>query len=527
MKNDSLIPVETALVSARKYRPGLFSEVLSQEHVSTTLRNAIVQGRLSHAYLFAGPRGVGKTTMARILAKAVNCSSRDGAEPCDECDMCVEIREGRALDIIEIDGASNRRIADVRDLRQKVGYAPGKATTKVYIIDEVHMLTNEAFNALLKTLEEPPDRVMFIFATTEPRKVPLTILSRCQRFDFREVGRSAIAAYLSRIAGHEGLELSEETRYAIARKAKGSLRDALSLFDQLRAFAGGGFDANDVFVVTGMVEDELYVNLLKGIAAGEGKTVIGLLGRVALSGIDLCELYDGLIEHIRNLIVLMQGDEQEDVFEVPDSIIAEYRDILPQFETARLFDMFDRLSLSRELFRNSELKRVMLETMLLRFISLEKDTGGGRKSPEKVSRGNAAGKVKNEGSNPRKNPGGKVVQSSDATEIWRFFMETIRRKKVTLFGLLARAEPLAFDGEMFTLRAGCMNSFTREQLEHPAHVSLMNECMSSVCGKNVFLKIRFDEEGTPPVHDEECAGADTTVDDLRAILDAEEIDHGA
>ncbi|MCH8287198.1 DNA polymerase III subunit gamma/tau, partial [candidate division KSB1 bacterium] len=224
-------------VLARKWRPLTFEDVVNQDHVKNTLSNAISQGRIAHSYIFAGPRGVGKTTIARIFARAVNCENGPTPTPCNKCTPCVEIIEDRSMDVMEIDGASNRGIEDIRNIRENVKYSPVHGKYRIYIIDEVHMLTREAFNALLKTLEEPPPHAMFIFATTEIRKVPVTVLSRCQRFDLRRIDAAVLIEHLGRIAGKEGASVSPEALALIARAAEGSVRDALSLLDQAISFA--------------------------------------------------------------------------------------------------------------------------------------------------------------------------------------------------------------------------------------------------------------------------------------------------
>ena len=295
------------LVLARKYRPLVFADIVAQQHVSRTLVNAIAGGRISHAYLLCGPRGVGKTSTARILARAVNCTSPVGQDPCNQCDTCREIIQGSALDVLEIDGASNRGIDEIRDLRERVGYSPTRNRYKIYIIDEVHMLTQEAFNALLKTLEEPPSHVIFIFATTAAHKVPPTILSRCQRFDFKAVPPSEIQTHLAGVLAQEGIEMPAQVLEMVARKAGGAMRDALSLLDQVIAFCGGDYTTDRASQVLGVFDSGLFLELGELIAARDTVQVINFVERLVDSGVDLEEFYQELAGHYRNLIVLRLG----------------------------------------------------------------------------------------------------------------------------------------------------------------------------------------------------------------------------
>ncbi|HTY00490.1 MAG TPA: DNA polymerase III subunit gamma/tau [Bacteroidota bacterium] len=291
------------IVTARKWRPTRFEDVIGQEHVTSTLRNALATHRLAHAYLFSGPRGVGKTTTARLLAKVVNCKNPTNGNPDNTCENCVEVNEGRSFDVLEIDGASNRGVEEIRNLREAVKYAPAKAARKVYIIDEVHMLTKEAFNALLKTLEEPPAHILFIFATTELQKLPATILSRCQRFEFRRIPVDRIKQNLASIAKAENITLDDEALQLIARKGDGSLRDAQSTFDMVISLCGTTVTAPQIVQALNVVDQELYFRVTDLIKEKNTAGALALVEDVVGRGYDLKEFAEGLVEHMRNLLI--------------------------------------------------------------------------------------------------------------------------------------------------------------------------------------------------------------------------------
>lgn len=304
---DSQSPHYTVL--ARRFRPQTFAGVVGQTHVAQALKNAIAGGRVAHAYLFTGARGVGKTSMARILAKALNCPNVIDGEPCNECEICQGIAIGHDIDVLEIDGASNRRIDDIRLLRSNVGVKPMRARYKIYIIDEVHMLTNEAFNALLKTLEEPPPNVKFVFCTTEPNKVPDTILSRCQRFDFSAIATQQIVERLHEIATAEGYQVEPAALELVARRAGGSMRDSQSLFDQLLAFGGKTITAADVHQLLGTASDERLIEIAEGIVSKQPDRALELFDQALGGGVQLGELVDQLLDYERDLMVIAAGAE--------------------------------------------------------------------------------------------------------------------------------------------------------------------------------------------------------------------------
>lgn len=359
------------LVIARKWRPQRLDEVIGQPHVTKTLVNAVRAHRVAHAYLFTGPRGVGKTSVARILAKTLNCEKEPALRPCNACSNCREITRSNSVDVLEIDGASNRGIDSIRELRETVRYRPAKGHFKIYIIDEVHMLTAEAFNALLKTLEEPPEHVIFIFATTEPHKIPATILSRCQRFDFRRIPMHLIVSHLSNVAREESVEVSETLLYAIAREADGSMRDAQSLLEQVFAFSGSGLRDEELLDVLGVVDRRTVIQAADAILIGDVRTCIQVVEELYLRGIDCRRFCQHLCDHFRNvLFVSICGEEERANLELPgeerDRLLEASRRSSPE----SLHLIFQLLSKGEEDIRRSSLPKIALEMLLMRLATL-------------------------------------------------------------------------------------------------------------------------------------------------------------
>src|SRR5438046_1904792 len=354
-------------VFARKYRPQTFGDLVGQAHVSRTLKNAVAQNRLAHAYLFVGPRGIGKTSTARILAKSLNCIKGPTVTPCGEGENCREIAGGNSLDVIEIDGASNRGIDDVRELRDNVRYAPAKGRYKIYIIDEVHMLSSAAFNALLKTLEEPPPHVKFIFATTEPDKVLPTILSRCQRFDLHRIPANLIAQHLQFIAGKEKITLDPAAAHAIARGAEGGLRDAESMLDQLVAFCGEKISESDVLNVFGFTSEQTVVDLTGRILRGETPAAVDLLHQQSEAGKDMMRLMSDLIAYLRDLLVFkaMPDALQEDVHPDVQKSLAAHAELIT---TDRLLDLIDQFAAAEGRMKWAPNKKLHFEVAIIKAI---------------------------------------------------------------------------------------------------------------------------------------------------------------
>ncbi len=358
-------------VLARRFRPQLFGDVVGQENIAQALRNAIASNRVAHAYLFTGARGVGKTSTARILAKSLNCPQAAHGDPCNQCDVCQSISAGSDVDVIEIDGASNRGIDEIRALRANVNVKPMRCRYKIYIIDEVHMLTKEAFNALLKTLEEPPANVKFIFCTTDPQKVPDTILSRCQRFDFGTIATATIGQRLTEIATLEGVAVDPKAVQLVARRAAGSMRDSQSLFDQLLAFGGKTIGAADVHRLLGTAPDERLVDLGQALVSRERSRVLELFDAALQSGVQISELTDQLLAFFRDLMVLACGASEAPFLSVGD----EQRGALTkQAASAGLQTILAALQILAETkhrMKGATFSRVLLELALIRIGSLD------------------------------------------------------------------------------------------------------------------------------------------------------------
>ena len=358
------------LVLARKWRPQTFEEVVGQRPITQALQNALATQRVAHAYLFSGPRGVGKTSVARILAKALNCQEGPTAHPCDHCSSCKEVREGISVDVLEIDGASNRGINEIRELRENVKYLPAKNKYKVYIIDEVHMLTTEAFNALLKTLEEPPPHVIFVFATTEPHKIPLTILSRCQRYDFKRIPLASILEQLRTIAKQEGLEISDQSLHLIAREAEGSMRDAQSLLDQILSFSGQKVSDEEVVEALGVVDRKILHEAVRALAEGDRARLLQIVDEVHGFGYDLKEFCEELARLVHDLMILKvfpkAGRERDRLIDLPEEEVRDLGGLTEKLSLEEINSLFRSLLVAHDETARSAFPRLVLEMTLIR-----------------------------------------------------------------------------------------------------------------------------------------------------------------
>ena len=358
------------LVLARKWRPQNFEEVIGQRPITQTLQNAISQNRVAHAFLFTGARGVGKTSTARILAKSLNCEQGPQINPCNQCKTCSEISHGTSMDVIEIDGASNRGIDEIRELRENVRYTPAKSRYKIYIIDEVHMLTREAFNALLKTLEEPPPHIIFIFATTEPHKIPTTILSRCQRYDFKKIPLKEIGTSLKRIVEEEKVQVSQRGLFSIAQASEGSMRDAQSLLDQVISYGGQDIRDEDIAEVLGLIDRRVLYNTIEAIAGKDAGRCVEIIDQVYRYGYDLQNFCRELLQYLRNLIVMKVSRQPEGLMELPKEELEVLKNQAEKFQFDQLNHLFSLLLKGEEEVAQSTFPRTALEMTLIRMATL-------------------------------------------------------------------------------------------------------------------------------------------------------------
>ncbi len=358
-------------VIARKWRPKTFDDVVGQDHIVRTLQNAITLNRIAHGYLFTGSRGVGKTSTARIFARALNCEQGPTAKPCGVCQMCIEIVQGNNMDVIEIDGASNRGVEEIRNLRESVKFVPASGKYKVYIIDEVHMLTKEAFNALLKTLEEPPSHVVFIFATTEPHRVPQTILSRCQRFDFHRINHYSIARQLALIADSENIQVDKKVVDALAKAGDGSMRDAQSMFDQVISFCGTNVTFEQVSQILGVYDKGFFFDFVT--YAHERKIAQGLsvLDTIIREGKDVNHFFEGLLNHYRYLLLVTLLEDKTDMLDCTEDELAEYRAQAKLYNRYELEFAVEMISEAALKLRYALSKQVVLELLFIRLSRLK------------------------------------------------------------------------------------------------------------------------------------------------------------
>ena len=477
---------------ARKYRPQVFEEVIGQDYVTRTLKNAIKENRVSHAYLFAGPRGVGKTSTARILAKALNCEKGPTPTPCNKCENCKEITRGASLDVLEIDGATNRRVEEISVINENTKFAPAKSRFKIYIIDEVHMLTDHAFNSLLKTLEEPPSHVKFIFATTRPGKVLSTIVSRCQRFDFRLLSADEIYGSLKEISEKENIGIEEKALFQIARVSSGSFRDGLGILDQLFSFKEKKeIKEEDVIELLGLVEDEVFKRTIKALLSRDNLSIFQIVDEIVSRGKDLIQLYNGLIEHLRYLLLSKIGKEADYLIKLPqevkDSLLEEEALITEE----QIIYLIENLSAEREEIKREGLNRVAVEVSLF---SLSKNLPGKKKEESKKEiKKEEIPQVKEEIVTIRE----KTVEvdekenlEGELKKIWPSLIKEIGSKKRLLADSLKEAKVEETDGKIIVFYFD--HSYHRDWAEKDKII--LGEILERHLGKKFRLKFLLSPE---------------------------------
>jgi DNA polymerase-3 subunit gamma/tau len=504
---DAAAPSEGYTVLARRYRPQQFSDLVGQEPVAQALTNALKSNRVAHAYLFTGARGVGKTSTARILAKALNCERGPTPTPCDECSICRSIATGEDVDVLEIDGASNRGIDEVREVRGNVQYRPTRCRYKIYIIDEVHMLTPPAFNALLKTLEEPPPHVKFIFATTDAQKIPVTILSRCQRFDFAGIGTPRIVERLRAVVESEGMQADEDALELVARRAGGSMRDAQSLLDQLLAFGGDRLTADQVHQLLGTAGDERVLALAAAVLKHDPKRALEILAAGADEGLQFGELTDQLIAYWRDLMVLNStGGAGTDL-----SVAPRYRETLAKQAASLSLDTIlaglDILSSTRARLRNSNYGRVLVEMALVRLGRLDDLASlsqlvqwlgqpqaarpdGVKSAAPAVSAATLSEAVKKKSlSVPESTAAAAPIPLSDAS-LPRIWAEFLAQAGPMTAGQLQKAQTLAIIGpNALVLRFEARYTGEREYCQDPTRVARMEEALRRITGHACQIRV--------------------------------------
>jgi len=493
-------------VLARRYRPIGFDEVVGQEHVSTTLRNAIREGRVGHAYLFAGPRGVGKTTTARLLAKALNCEKGPTDKPCNACQPCLRIQQGNDTDVFEIDAASNGSVDDARELRQGVAYAPLRSRFKIYIIDEAHMLSKEAFNALLKTLEEPPPHVKFVFATTLIHKLPDTIVSRCQTFDFRRITSGDIVKRLKQVLVGEGLKADDAVLDAVARAAGGSMRDAESILDQLLAFKRKDLRPDDVTALLGAAAGGRVDALVASVQKGDAGGVLNALDAIFQSGVDATAFTDQLVDHLRTLLAVKACGRNSSVIDLPDALLDAADRQASGFTLEALLYHLQLLLEARQRLKDASNPRVVLEVTLVKMsraadlVSLQEALrlaapGPAVPAPPPPVRVPVPAEEPTE---PPPPPTGELTLPA-LVGSWHRVVAEVKKTSPIPGALLEAGKPAKLSGDEieFSLPA-TFGKFNVDQLDTPRHRQVIEAALHRVFGRRLGIHATLQRGGPEP-----------------------------
>ena len=501
-------------VSARKWRPQKFSELIGQEHIVRTLRNAIELGKISHAYLFSGTRGVGKTTTARILAKAINCAKGPIPEPCDECDFCQEIKLGNSIDVREIDGASNNSVAEARELIETIQYAASASRYKVYIIDEVHMLSKSAFNALLKTLEEPPPKVVFLFATTELSKIPETILSRCQCFEFKPLSHRQIIEQLEIICGQEGIQANGLSLEKIAKTGAGSMRDAQSLLDQVIAYCGNKIENDSVEEILGVVGRTTLENLVESLIKKDPVKLIEIVQEIITEGKDLNFLCRDLAEYLRNLMMVKLSNKPEAFLDIQVCNLQILQDQSKAFHVDELQQMFSVLSRTEAEMKRSSLAEMIFEMSILRLADIRPfhriddmiEALNSFKEEAKLPVVLPITPINSVRDEPINRESVELTpdQRSDLSSNWEQIKQEICARKTVFNHYFAQCKVLAFNEASLDL--GFIDAITLDQVKSPENLQLVKDAVKLVCNREISVTLTVSDQAQDLVTNSSSSG---------------------
>lgn len=531
----------TYLPFARKWRPQDFDEVVGQEHITTTLKNAISLNRVHHAYIFTGPRGIGKTSTARILSKALNCEKGPSPKPCNKCVSCQGINNASSLDVMEIDGASNRGIDEIRNLRDAVKFAASRSPYKIYIIDEVHMLTTPAFNALLKTLEEPPKHVKFIFATTEPHNIPATILSRCQRFDFRRISIKDIVLKLQEVAKEEKLNIEEGVFLYIAKASDGSMRDAESILDQVTSFSKGKIHMKDVARSLGMIEEQALFKCTDLIINRDAKSAIHLISELLNSGKDAKQFLSEMLEHFRNIMVAKVGASSEELIDLSKESIELVVKQAKSFSQGDIFYIINTISNSLMMIRQLLPERIVLELCMIKLTSrdsissieeiiskLPEITKSYSEAPRQAPVVKPVVKDTEHERLPQKIASSSMKPSVDMTRIkdaWPILVKAMAVKRMSISSYLSEGDPDSIKGDTIFVAFPRELNFHREVLEEKENKDSIEAALSQIMDMPIKLqfiatdrKMREIKSEDPPLTKEELKKKEPIIDNALNIF---------
>ncbi len=471
----------------RAWRPQTFSELVGQENIVLALQNALQQGKLAHAYLFSGPRGTGKTSVAKIIAKALNCEDLKEGQPCNQCNSCRDINQGNFMDVIEIDAASNRGIDEIRDLREKVRIAPAQGKTKVYIIDEVHMLTTEAFNALLKTIEEPPPAVVFILATTEPQKIPATIRSRCQSYNFRRLTSEEIVERIQQVAASHQMELQDAAARLIAGRANGGLRDALSILDQVQAYRGGRIEKQDVLEALGLVDDLFLAEIVDAALRGDAAELVEKVNLALMNGKEAQQIAREASYYLRDLLLYMLLGERADLHTVSQEARAHLA-VQKNLANSNIIMAALRIMLeTADRLRFSEGNKFLLEIALLQIADLVQATGERKKEP-------MTSQVQGRAQLQETAPKVKKEKNQNREQLWTYLLTGVKEQKIPTHALLSQGKFLGLRDDAMYIGFKKSYKFHKERLEEKGNREIVEGVLKALLKKDIKVEIVFLED---------------------------------